>query len=248
MRVINNIKFILFNKLYFQLIRRISTKRPELISGDLNNILIIAPHEDDDVIGCGGLLAKNRGKIIKVVFITDGRYGSDAISAEELVGVRKSEAIHALNYLGINDIDFLGVEDRSADKNIELISDKLGNLEQYENIFIPNILDAHVDHKATAFAVYCALKKYRNANSAIWMYEIWSPLNPNVIIDISNFVEIKKKAINMHESQKQCYDYAEKIIGLNSYRAISVPAKDNVQYCEAYYRCSFNEFRCFLKL
>lgn len=248
MKVIDNIKCTILNKLYFKLIKRISTGRPELILGELDNILIIAPHQDDDVIGCGGMLAKNRDKKIKVVFVTDGRYGSDTIDEAELVGIRKNEAKQALNYLGINDVDFLGIEDCSSDKNIELISERLENMGEWDNIFIPNILDAHPDHKAAAFAVYCALNKNKNVNPTIWMYEVWSPLMPNVIIDISKFVENKKMAISIHESQIQCFDYAEKVIGLNSYRAISVPAKEKVLYCEAYYRCSLKEFKGFMKL
>lgn len=245
---VKNISFNFLYKIYFGILRRINSGRPELIAGDLDRILIIAPHPDDDVIGCGGIIAKNRGKKIKVIFMTDGRYGGDIYSEKELIEVRKREALEALSILGVSDVEFLGFEDGSLGEHIFEASQKLKNISQWDNIFIPNMLDNHEDHKATMLALSKALSKEKNINSNIWLYEIWTPFYPNVLIDITKEAEIKKEAINKHLSQIKCYDYSEKSLGLNSYRAISIPADYGVRFCEAFYKCSYKELINILKI
>ena len=78
-KYIKNIKSKIICNTYFKILRKVNSVRPKLLESSLDNILVIAPHPDDDVIGCGGVLAANRGKRIKIIFITDGRHGSDCI-------------------------------------------------------------------------------------------------------------------------------------------------------------------------
>ncbi len=245
---LKNIRAVLLYKIYFRILRRINAGRPELISGALDSILVIAPHPDDDVIGCGGILSKNRGKKIKVIFLTDGRYGGTSYKGDELVGIRKKEAINALWDLGISNVEFLSFEDGTLGDNIAMASAMLKDIYLWDNIFLPNILDNHQDHKAAALAVYGALSKVKNVKSKLWLYEIWTPVSPNVLVDITKEAQAKMAAINRHASQVKCYDYSEKILGLNAYRAISVPAEQNVRFCEGFCRCGYNDFKQMLNL
>ena len=104
-------------------------------------------------------------------------------------------------------------------------------------------MDNHHDHKATVLAVYTALDKIKNVTASIWFYEVWTPVMPNVLIDITDVAENKRIAINKHQSQVKCLDYSDKILGLNSYRAISMPNEKGIMFCEAYYRCTVDEFK-----
>src|SRR5208283_1519588 len=72
------------------------------------SVLVLAPHMDDEVIGCGGTLAKHaaRGASITVAFLTDGAAGGTVADGDDrsgacLTGTRKREAHLALATLGI---------------------------------------------------------------------------------------------------------------------------------------------------
>src|SRR5689334_2322108 len=93
------------------------------------NVVVLAPHMDDEVIECGGPLAPHAaaGSNITVIFLTDGRYGSHELSKltgkarlraeNELVATRKQEAHNALRVLGIDQIHFLDAEDGKLSSN-----------------------------------------------------------------------------------------------------------------------------------
>src|SRR5690606_33997196 len=75
----------------------------------VKHILVIAPHQDDEAIGCGGLLLKLREQAkITVVFVTDGAQDNLGVSIDESVQLRSDEARRALHYFN-GDADFLGL-------------------------------------------------------------------------------------------------------------------------------------------
>src|SRR5919108_3307323 len=86
-------------------------------------VVILAPHMDDEVIGCGGTLRKHvlNGADVTVVFLTDGRYGSSTLNdllgaarrrqENALIETRKGEARRALGTLGVQQIAFLDAEE-----------------------------------------------------------------------------------------------------------------------------------------
>ena len=77
------------------------------------NIMVFAPHPDDDIIACGGSMAKHlrQGNQVQVVYLTSGEAGSHKYSKEELAVIRKEEARRATASLGIKQISFLGMPD-----------------------------------------------------------------------------------------------------------------------------------------
>ena len=92
----------------------------------------------------------------------------------------------------------------------------------YNYIFIPYIFDQHKDHKAVSILLREKLKdkKYKKGLKIAY-YEVWSTINmPQYYVDISKVVEDKKKMINFHKSQIATKNYADKIIGLNTYRGL----------------------------
>src|SRR5580704_13240603 len=74
--------------------------------GDGASVLVVSPHPDDDVIGCGGTLARlaERGTPCTVAYVTDGSQshpGSAAFAPERIARIREAEARQALRQLGI---------------------------------------------------------------------------------------------------------------------------------------------------
>jgi len=189
-------------------------------------ILVLAPHPDDESIGCGGLLLKYPGQC-DVVVLTDGRHGGLSGQDEtETVSLRRSEFEKAVAYAGVKKWFFLGVEDGKLSENFAKFATL--DISGYDAIFCPAPGENHEDHAC----VYEFLLKLK-PQAQIFSYEVWSALSsPSHYIDISDVVDEKKRLIAFYESQTAQVDYVSKAIGLNCFRGMLVyPA---IQYAEAY--------------
>ncbi|WP_253823017.1 PIG-L family deacetylase [Acidianus sp. RZ1] len=94
------------------------------------NVLVIAPHPDDETLCCGGSIMKflEAGGKVKVVIVTDGRYGAsikELKGTEELVRIRKEESLRAFKKLGVTQFLFLDFEDTRVKDNKEKIKHSL---------------------------------------------------------------------------------------------------------------------------
>lgn len=95
-------------------------------------------------------------------------------------------------------------------------------------IYCPFPGDHHRDHQAATACTGAAVKATR-FQGEVWCYEVWSCLWPNVVIDISSVVDLKREAINCYASQIAYVDYVESALGLNRYRGLKL----GVGYAEA---------------
>lgn len=182
---------------------------------------IIAPHPDDDILGCGGLIAERvaeKRSVVHVFILTDGsnshrkEFGiTHDPTPDELSVTRKREAISALKVLGVplKNIHFLGFEDGCLAQSIYDAASRItsvlspGPLDSIE-IFAPHEQDQHTDHKA---ASVIAVKVFHNfkSNGCLKKYIIWKPLGfallPSLRFDITNFALLKANAMSHHKSQ-----------------------------------------------
>ncbi len=242
--IISVLKKTKINRIFnFLLSIQKSTIYPKIEEIESGKVLIISPHPDDDLIGCGGTICKyikNNSKV-KVVYMTDGRMGNPDIPLNELINIRKEEAKNALHLLGCQDIIFLNYPDHNLNCDTDSIGRILNILKEYrpQSIYVPFFLDNHPDHIATVKIVASALRYYPH-NLNCYNYEVWTALPPNIIVDISDVIDKKIKAIKTHKTQINKIDYAEKIRGLNAYRSIT--AGRDIKYCEAFYKCSKQEY------
>jgi N-acetylglucosamine malate deacetylase 1 len=153
--------------------------------------LIFAPHQDDETLGCGGLIALkcSQDVPVDVVFLTDGSqsHGSQSkkgTQAQQLhVLKRKQEAEAALAILGVPParIHFLNFQDGSlfqlskehrregVERLAELLRDSVP-----EEVYLPHQQDRHPDHEATYTLALEALHLAGlRAPVTIWQYPIW---------------------------------------------------------------------------
>jgi len=189
-----------------------------------DNILVIAPHPDDESIWCGWLLLKYPNQC-SVLVVTDWRYwwlDSDS----EIVMKRRIESENAMKSIWIKNLEFLGIEDTKLNINVEYFCKY--DFTKYTKIFCPNNKDFHVDH-----ACVLNLLKKTTYNNEIYLYEVRSTLtNPSHYIDISLDYLKKRELIKIYESQISQLDYSKKILSLNNYRGMQVyPA---ISYAEVY--------------
>ena len=94
---------------------------------------IVAPHPDDEVLGCGGTILRKRrlGAEVHIVFLTDGEASHpDVLSAVELAARRRNEAVNACLALDVatDRVYFLGLADGVLMDQIDTCATKLAEL------------------------------------------------------------------------------------------------------------------------
>ena len=142
--------------------------------------VIIAPHPDDETLGCGGTVIrkKHAGADVKIIFMTDGSHSNNKVlSVDELTVIRVNEALAATRMLGVEEtaLFFLGFEDgRLAQMQEAAVARVAAILQQQqpEEIFIPYSHDPHPDHMAAHKIVMAALQQYQR-EVVIYEYPIW---------------------------------------------------------------------------
>lgn len=191
--------------------------------------LVIAPHADDESIGCGGLLL-TYPQNFEVVVLTDGRRGGGNGDYDEelIVKTRLKELQETMEFAKIKNYRNLMIKDREVYKNLEKINTL--NLKRYDYVFVPNGYETHIDHNPILARVKRILRFWRKTR--IVSYEVWSPIpNPNLYLDISGVAEQKRALISHYKSQIKHNDYANKAVSLNHYRGLPCGLK----YAEAFF-------------
>ena len=259
---------------------RFKKKSNSYLSEDLKkNAVVVAPHFDDETLGCGGIIAKKKqaGAEIKIVFMTDGTQShSTLIENEKLNSIRSSEAKRAAVELGLSqdDVIVLNYSDSLLEKNIEEASEKVVKiLEDFntEEIFIPSKFEPWIfsgDHLAATKICMTAVAEL-NRPLTIYEYPIWywysypwvslplrlkkSSINIfnisikclwglgltkhfNCFSNLNDVTDIKRKALEQHESQMNSKD------GNEIWNTL--PGVSNGEFLN----CFFNEFEVFNKI
>jgi LmbE family N-acetylglucosaminyl deacetylase len=223
-------------------------------------ILVLAPHMDDEAIGCGGavILHSMQGAEITIAYMTDGKLGDVRLLdgslhkndfaelQKSLIKTRQKEAKNCAKILGAGKLLFFDAEDGSLRPD-DLLVNKLTEVlvdESPDVIYLPFLMDSHEDHWQTNCLLYKCLKNIPDKlppSIICRCYEVWSPLVANRFADISSVVALKVDALNEHRSQLNDVDYVSCIKGLNKYRAIRL--KGGRGYCEAFFECSLTEYK-----
>lgn len=211
-------------------------------------LLVLAPHPDDEVIGCGGLLCHHadEGRAVRVVIATDGSAAESDIP--DLAAVRENESRAGLRHLGVDDVIFL----RHPDRGLQAAGKLQGDLRDAIFAFRPDLItcphpnEIHPDHRALATALITLLQSDRDLAASLAMvriafYEVSSPLRPNTLVDVTSVTDRKTAAIREHHSQLQSRDYLAYTSGLNQYRAMTLD-RDSTR-AEAYWVIAATELQ-----
>lgn len=193
--------------------------RPALGLPELRRAMVIAPHPDDEALGCGGTIALLADKKCEttVAFVGDGRrMPVVAASGDEIAAARRGEAEESCRILGAAP-HFMGYPNGLAKDVPRLAADFEQLTEKYqpEVVFIPWFLDQHPDHRAvnSALALTAGTRSVQ-----IWGYEVWTPLAPTRVVDIAEAIERKTKAIAAHRTDPALRSNRF-VLALNEYRS-----------------------------
>lgn len=182
----------------------------------MKKFLIIAPHHDDEILGVGGTIAKlsSQGSEVFVCVVTKG---VEPHYSNEEIEIIRAETRVAHELLGVSKTYYLDLPasqlDQVPQKDIGALITSLVKKIEPESVFIPFSGDIHFDHQKVALASLVACRPHVGFYPKnIFAYETLSETNwnapylvenftPNVFIDISEFLELKLKAMECFESQ-----------------------------------------------
>lgn len=209
-------------------------------------VLIISPHPDDETLGCGGCICLHRmaGDSVKVVCLTNGaKGGTDGdIDKTAYVDLRYKELREACDRLGVDDLEYWNYEDRALFDSPEMIEKLVELLNTYRPglVFAPSPMEIHPDHRASVTFFEEAVCRL-NFDFEIAFYEIGYPMLINTLVDISDVMETKKRAMAAYASQLDERNYDVVAISMNRYRCLTLPK--TVTYAEGLFMCNATEVR-----
>jgi LmbE family N-acetylglucosaminyl deacetylase len=182
----------------------------------IGRALVIAPHPDDEVLGCGGVLARlaDAGKATHVAIVTEGRAPQYTAAHAATLG-KETRAAQAL--LGITDVHYIGLPaaalDQVAHAAVNSLIAELVTSVAPDTLFVPFGGDVHLDHQLVFASAMVAARPNRETYPVrILAYETMSETNwnapgispafvPNVFIDISTTLDRKLAAMAAYKSQ-----------------------------------------------
>lgn len=196
-------------------------------------VAVVAPHPDDESIGCGGVIALHReqGDDVHVIVVSDGAAG-DPDGRFERAGYverRQSECRRAAQVLGAREPVFLGLGDQRLRRGSALggvLRRTLAGIAP-DVVYHPAADEMHADHHVVGAELLLAARGMRRLRT--FAYEIWAPIVPTHVIDVSAVWDVKSRAVSCYASQLAYNDYARAVAGLNSYRAIFLPGASYVE-------------------
>ena len=204
-----------------ELLKRNSENRGSLAESFLHaeRVMIIAPHPDDEVLGCGGMILRylREGAAVSIIYLTDGRYGL----ARTGEGRRKAEALSIRSLVPGVRQEFHDLEDSRLDARVDLVTDIFSRaLREYipDVVFTPWLFDLHPDHRAASSCLAGALAAIRR-ECVVACYEIMTPLPCGYTVDITEHQDMKNKLIDLYASQVTLFNIKNIVNSLNGYRA-----------------------------
>jgi LmbE family N-acetylglucosaminyl deacetylase len=191
----------------------------------IDRVLVVTAHPDDAEFGAGGTVAKlaREGKEITYVIATDGSKGSSdrTMTPERLAAIRQEEQRQAARTLGVERVQFLGYTDGELEDTQAFRRDITREIRRWRPDLIItqnphrtyNLYASHRDHRITAGVVldcvYPLARDHMAFPELLAEFEphkvaeiyVMSWDNPQLVVDISDTMDLKLKALTCHVSQ-----------------------------------------------
>jgi len=178
------------------------------------SVLVVAAHPDDEVLGCGGTIARHRkqGDVVSILIMADG-VGSRAENAESSTAAseRQQCARRANTILGVDDLTLLSYPDNRMDSValLDIVQDIEREMERSKPsiVYTHHAGDVNIDHRRVHDAVIAACRPlsvcsvrqllfFETPSSTEWSSPASRPIfAPNWFVDISNDLVLKLEAL-----------------------------------------------------
>lgn len=215
-----------------------------------SNVLVVAAHPDDEVLGCGATIAKHTscGERVRVLILGEGIAARKSLSLfqkRKQVKFLHSSARRANRMLGVEKITIKSFSDNQLDTVplLEIIQD----IEEEINEFKPVVIythhfgDVNVDHRLTQEAISAAVRPMADScvrqvlsfevpSSTEWAFHSANMFRPNIYVDVSRTFEMKLKALSEYASELRTFPHPR---SLEYVRALAQVRGGNVGYEKA---------------
>ena len=204
---------------------------------EMNRVLVVAAHPDDEVLGCGGTIARHAlaGDQVYVLILAEGAT-SRLQQRDRLLTVRELSALAqaaqtAGSILGATGVELLDLPDNRLDSldRLDLIKHVEHRIDLYkpEVVYVHHAGDVNVDHRRLHEAVVTAcrptpghpvrrLLSYEVASSTEWQPPgSGSAFQPNWFVDISDQWQLKREALEAYASEMRPWPHARSVEALN---------------------------------
>jgi len=183
-------------------------------------ILVLSPHPDDEILGCGGSIINRirEGNSVHIAYLSLGENASPSIKPTELGTVRKMEAVAAAGLLGVKSdrLHFINIPDGNIEpsdlESMKKIMRLIRNLKP-TIAYLPHANESSYDHRQAHDLCMRAIamapsNNYKEAGDVPWWietvlaYEVWTPIqNFQYTEDITSVIDEKIAALKCYGSQ-----------------------------------------------
>jgi LmbE family N-acetylglucosaminyl deacetylase len=196
-------------------IRAPADLRPVLRS--VTNVLVLAPHPDDEIVGCGGSLIYHRslGQTIACCYLTDGSRGDASTPGprSQVAETRRREARQVAQELGWSATEFWEYPDGDLpldESSVNRLSRLLHRVEP-DLIYVPAPWESHPDHYRAFEILVHVMAGERHALTGresgrnrryIHLYSVWSEGLVNACLNITDYWPLKTRLLALYQSQR----------------------------------------------
>ncbi|MGO9229460.1 MAG: PIG-L deacetylase family protein [Bryobacteraceae bacterium] len=208
------------------------------------SMVVVAPHQDDEAIGCGGVLALQlrSGQAASIVVLQDGADRCEQLgyTRQAMMEMRNDESRRAAAAIAAPPPIFLNhpvlaEDDAQIAELAEILVER-----KADAVFIPFPLDGHRDHRTANYILAGALRKIP-WQVRVFGYEVWGLSIPNVIVVIDDAVEAKTAMLQCYTFANSALDYVNSTLGLNMFHSRMLGAGE-CRYAERFFELPREEY------
>jgi LmbE family N-acetylglucosaminyl deacetylase len=175
-------------------------------------VLVIAPHPDDEVVGCGGTILQHlsAGDMVRVVYVTDGRRSrAHGLGPDDMALRRRREAERAAGVFGLGAFDWIGAREGEWDTvHVTSELERCLNATRPDVVYAPSLVDFHPEHIRVAQNVASCLKSALDSGGAglqVRIYQVHVPLTARLttlVADVTKDEQQLHVLLAAHDSQR----------------------------------------------
>jgi LmbE family N-acetylglucosaminyl deacetylase len=228
----------------------VEAPRPEAL--DLSafgtaHVLVLAPHPDDEIIGCGGTLLRlvASGARVTVLHATDGSASAalgDCSEAERRT-VRLEEAERVARAAQFEPCIFWREDNRTFRYRPELVTRLRDTIDLMRPslIFTPFLTDIHPDHQTLDRILSDALEHVRESAVQILGYEVWGHVPANRFVDVTSNMRDVERLLWLYDTAMKVDGFVSMLADRGYHHARTLTGHDG--FVEAFFACDPQQFR-----